>query len=149
MGRHQNGKFVLPKCIANFRSDLVYPHRGSIHKATIIYLHGYKVGGRRVRLSAPEDLPEGVRCVLPTAHEIPITACGGRPQLAWYDYQTNHRGKAEGDLDAETLAASRERILALAKQEVRRLGGDWRRLFIGGTSQGCAMALDVFLRSSK
>eukprot|EP00929_Paragymnodinium_shiwhaense_P001244 TRINITY_DN101474_c0_g1_i1.p1 TRINITY_DN101474_c0_g1~~TRINITY_DN101474_c0_g1_i1.p1 ORF type:complete len:402 (+),score=37.79 TRINITY_DN101474_c0_g1_i1:59-1207(+) len=139
--------FVVPKCLASFRADLVHKPRGA-HTATIIYLHGYKVGGRRVRMKA-EDLPDGVRCVLPTAADIPITSSGGRPQLAWYDYVTNCHGRAEDELDERTLSVSRDRIYALVEKEAKIFGGDWSRVLIGGTSQGCATALDAFVRAPK
>merc|ERR1711908_141313 len=63
----------LPKFLANARSDVVFEARGEVHLATLIYLHGFGGKGRTVRLNPSTDLPEGVRCVLPTARTIPMS----------------------------------------------------------------------------
>ena len=47
--------------------------------------------------------------------------------------------------EAKSLRRSRCRLEALVRREVSRLG-DGRRCYLGGASQGCTMALDIYLR---
>jgi len=64
---------------------------------------------------------------------------------AWFDYLTDRAGKAENDIDLDSLADMRQRLHALIRREVQRLGGDSRRVILGGASQGCCVALDAAL----
>eukprot|EP00933_Yihiella_yeosuensis_P072128 TRINITY_DN80435_c0_g1_i1.p1 TRINITY_DN80435_c0_g1~~TRINITY_DN80435_c0_g1_i1.p1 ORF type:complete len:436 (-),score=57.29 TRINITY_DN80435_c0_g1_i1:287-1594(-) len=61
---------------------------------------------------------------------------------AWFDYKTDKGGMAENDICLESLHAMRERLHALIRQEVQRVG-DPKRVIIGGASQGCCVAIDA------
>mmetsp|Transcript_124277 Transcript_124277/g.359397 ORF Transcript_124277/g.359397 Transcript_124277/m.359397 type:complete len:453 (-) Transcript_124277:177-1535(-) len=63
---------------------------------------------------------------------------------SWFDYLTDRAGKAENDIDLQSLLDMRARIHHLIRQEVQRVG-DPRRVIIGGASQGCCVALDAAL----
>ena len=47
--------------------------------------------------------------------------------------------------EASSLRRSRLRLESLVREEVSRLK-DGRRCYLGGASQGCTMALDIYLR---
>ncbi len=71
----------------------------------------------------------GLRVVLPTApadHQL-VTQ--------WFDEPTK-----------ESLKIGRERVEQIIKDEVARLG-DPTRIFLGGSSQGCILGLDCYMRS--
>jgi phospholipase/carboxylesterase len=61
---------------------------------------------------------------------------------SWFDYLTDHGGKAENQIDLATLLETRRLIHGIIDREVRRVG-DPRRVIIGGASQGCCTALDA------
>lgn len=71
----------------------------------------------------------GLRVVLPTApadHQL-VTQ--------WFDEPTK-----------ESLKIGRERVEQIIEDEVARLG-DPTRIFLGGSSQGCILGLDCYMRS--
>lgn len=131
----------------------VGPRPGSCHASTIVYLHGYTRSGEEYLPEGPlafcmpwvpgGDRAPGLRAVLPTAERLqqPWGDC----ETSWYGYshpRRNHVG------NPATLRATRARLRDLLLAEVRRLGGEASRLFLGGSSQGCAAALDVYLREA-
>jgi len=64
---------------------------------------------------------------------------------SWYRYNNSH----DNDVgDPDSLEETRERIGRLVCEEVARLGGAGRRVFLGGASQGCTVALDIYLREA-
>ncbi|CAE7214186.1 unnamed protein product [Symbiodinium natans] len=50
--------------------------------------------------------------------------------------------------DAALLAEQRRRLAKLLEEEVDRLGGRGERVFLGGLSQGCTAALDIYLQEA-
>ena len=104
----------------------------SKHTHTMIYLHGRKYTGRYYEVNkdffkAPSC--PGLRVVLPTApadHQL-VTQ--------WFDEPTK-----------ESLKIGRERVEQIIEDEVARLG-DPTRIFLGGSSQGCILGLDCYMRS--
>jgi len=64
---------------------------------------------------------------------------------AWWDYVTDKGGAAENELNLDSLLDMRAKLHALIKVEAGRLGGDTRRILLGGASQGCCTALDAAL----
>ncbi|CAK0894488.1 unnamed protein product, partial [Prorocentrum cordatum] len=88
-----------------------------------------------------ENCAAGLRVVLPTAKKMRL--CWGPLETSWHDYASADNNNV-GDL--ASLAETRERLASILRDEVARLGGDARRVFLGGLSQGCTAALDVYLR---
>lgn len=138
-----------------FRDVKVHPAKGAEHSCTLVYLHGY--GGKAARyLRKGNGLPwvegrsgegpnpfAGLRVVLPTAHRL--RQPWGETKPAWYAYgakQDNTVG------DFKSLEATRRRLSALVRAEVAKLGGEGHRVFVGGLSQGCGVALDTYLREA-
>eukprot|EP00450_Noctiluca_scintillans_P014758 CAMPEP_0194527604 /NCGR_PEP_ID=MMETSP0253-20130528/63748_1 /TAXON_ID=2966 /ORGANISM="Noctiluca scintillans" /LENGTH=328 /DNA_ID=CAMNT_0039372565 /DNA_START=42 /DNA_END=1028 /DNA_ORIENTATION=- len=129
---------------------VLWPH--SAHSATLILLHGFTCdGGGYLRIPEcfyrdGEPFP-GLKVVLPTAPLRPITAYSGEMYRSWYDYLTDHEGHAEDELDQCVLAESTARIHEMLDVEVAHLGTA-KRVFLGGSSQGCAVAFDAALSYS-
>lgn len=148
---------------AAFGSSVVIDPRGSslgnvTPRWTFIYLHSFSSKGTDY-----VDFPHyfglsgaAVRVVLPTAplleqkcFEDWMVWKGERLQWrrikfnAWFDYLSDKAGAAENDICLKSLLEMRERLHGLIQHEVQRVGGDPRRVIIGGASQGCCVALDA------
>jgi phospholipase/carboxylesterase len=125
---------------------------------TFIYLHSFSCKGSDY-LDFPHYFGIGgapMRVVIPTAPLLE-QACfkdwnvwkgdnlGWRriKFRAWFDYLTDKAGSSENELDLPSLVEMRERLHDLIRQEVKRHGGDAKRVIVGGASQGCCVALDV------
>jgi phospholipase/carboxylesterase len=163
--RKSDMKVKAVKSEALFRNIVTLdPHKCNAGRVapqwTLIYLHSFSNKGADY-LNYPHyfGISEApVRVVIPTAPLLEQKCFkdwyvwkGSRLKWrrikfrAWFDYLTDHAGKAENDIDLESLVATRARLHALIKREVQRQGGDSRRVLIGGASQGCCVALDAAL----
>lgn len=129
----------------------VDPGEGHAHSYTLIYLHGYTRTGEEYMPNSTlgfcmpwcpgGDRAEGLRVVLPTAK--PLMQPWGECEPSWYTYAEWWHNRCG---NPETLAATRKRLSDVVRREVARLQGDGRRVFLGGASQGCTVALDIYLR---
>jgi len=149
---------------AEFKSSIVLEPRhvgvGRVAPTwTLIYLHSFSN-----KAADYTHFPHyfgvsgaALRVVLPTAPQQEQTCFkdwmvwkGGKLQWrrikfnSWFDYLTDRAGKAENDIDLESLLAMRARLHALIRREVQRVG-DPKRVIVGGASQGCCVALDAAL----
>ncbi|MDH0864992.1 alpha/beta hydrolase [Mitsuaria sp. GD03876] len=88
----------------------------------------------------------GLRVVLPSAPEIPVTINGGMRMRAWYDIRHGDLSQRE---DAAGLRASQRAIEALIEREGSEFGIPPERVVLMGFSQGCAMTLMTGLRFPK
>lgn len=153
------------------RADQVIQPVGK-HTHTLVYLHGFTCSGydylavpemfyrpkkakkaRKAKGKSKKEEEEeeeeyephpGLRVVLPSGPTRRITAYDGEPNCAWYDYLTDHEGDAEDDFPPDELAEVTQRLHALLAREAATLG-DGRRVFLGGCSQGCGVALHAGL----
>jgi len=147
-----------------FKNSVVFAPPNSLGSTaprwTFIYLHSFSNRGTDYI-----DYPHyfgvsgaAIRVVLPTAPQLEQTCFrdwmvwrGERLQWrrikfnSWFDYLTDRAGKCENALDLESLLRMRARLHALIRSEVQRLGGDPKRVIVGGMSQGCCVALDAAL----
>jgi len=126
----------------------VSPVGDNPHKCTLIYLHGltlhgedYLDGSSHLPWAIGDEYAPGLRAVLPSAVFLPQPWGGQVP--SWYTY-VSQDSNAVGD--ESTLTATRERLLEYLESEVELLKGEGHRIFLGGCSQGCIVALDTFLR---
>eukprot|EP00931_Biecheleriopsis_adriatica_P009653 TRINITY_DN110715_c0_g1_i1.p1 TRINITY_DN110715_c0_g1~~TRINITY_DN110715_c0_g1_i1.p1 ORF type:complete len:334 (-),score=67.68 TRINITY_DN110715_c0_g1_i1:46-1047(-) len=128
------------------KSAVLPPQLGLEAKLSLVFLHGFCNTAEMYSGSEAFTLfrCQGLRVVLPTAPVLHISAHGNR-QNAWYDYLTDHDGAKEDDIDEASLAETRSRINALLESEAALLGG-FSRVLLGGASQGCCTAFDVFAR---
>lgn len=113
---------------------------------SLIILHGLGADGddfvpvcKALRL---KDLSGGMRFVLPSAPDMPISRHNGYVMRAWYDLRPDGVLPREDEAGAR---ASQARINALIQREMDR-GIPSRHIFLMGFSQGCAMALMTGLR---
>jgi len=86
--------------------------------------------------------------VLLTAPTAPVTLNFGMKMPSWYDIKSldvNITTKFEEVTGVDEIHKNTERIREVLKHEIELLGGDSTKVFIGGFSQGCAMALHVGL----
>lgn len=133
------------RCVA------VSPGPGARHECTLLYLHGFcgcaqeYLASEDDGFNAPwrlgDDYAPNLRTVLPTAPRR--RQPWGEIKTAWYSYASLHRN---GVGEPRTLAEMREQLCALLHAEIAKLGGKSHRVFLGGLSQGCAVALDLYLR---
>lgn len=131
------------------------PVEGHPHVCTLIYLHAFGRCGKEYvpplldRLSpgfpAPwvrdENCAAGLRVVLPTAKKMHL--CWGPVETSWHDYASADNNNVG---DPASLAETRERLASILREEIERLGGAASSVFLGGLSQGCTAALDVYMR---
>ena len=112
---------------------------------SIIWLHG--LGADNTDF---QDLPrllqlppnEAVRFLLPNAPKRPITLNGGVVMRGWYDIVGLDMARR---VDEDGLKDARSRVVALIDQETAR-GISAHKIFVGGFSQGRAVALYTALR---
>jgi len=123
---------------------------GNNHECTLIYLHGcscsaseYLDDGYCLAWLPGGDRAPGLRAVLPNANFLDQP--WGERLRSWHGY-CHSRSNRVGDLDS--LEATRRRISRIAFAEVARFHGEGHRVFLGGASQGCTVALDVYFREA-
>jgi len=88
----------------------------------------------------------GLRVVLPSAPQIPVTINGGMRMRAWYDIRHGDLSQRE---DADGLRVSQQLVEDLIAREEREFGIPPERVVLMGFSQGCAMTLMTGLRYPK
>lgn len=104
------------------------------HTATLVWMHGLgdSADGFLPCFSDPEFVYPSLKIVLPTASRMPVTINHGDVMNSWYDipscWDTNIH---------PTALQSADRICAILSEEAQSTS----RLFLGGFSQGGAMAL--------
>jgi len=126
---------------------------GQPHMRTLVYLHAFgRCGKEYVQplldilspgFSSPwagSDRDPGLRVVLPTARLLQLS--WGPVETSWHDYASADSNDV-GDM--ATVLDTRERLASILRDEIERLGGRSERVFLGGLSQGCTAALDVYL----
>ncbi|OWQ86845.1 carboxylesterase [Roseateles aquatilis] len=119
---------------------------------SIVVLHGLGADGNDfVPVCQALDLRAvmargGLRFVLPSAPEIPVTINNGMRMRAWYDIRHGDLSQRE---DADGLRVSQALIEDLIAREEREHGIPPERVVLMGFSQGCAMTLMTGLRYPK
>lgn len=119
---------------------------------SILVLHGLGADGNDfVPVCQALDLSPvlahgGLRIVLPSAPQIPVTINNGMRMRAWYDIRHGDLRQRE---DADGLRASQALIDDLIERQEREHGIPPERVVLMGFSQGCAMTLMTGLRHAK
>eukprot|EP01016_Furgasonia_blochmanni_P036172 TRINITY_DN4094_c0_g1_i3.p2 TRINITY_DN4094_c0_g1~~TRINITY_DN4094_c0_g1_i3.p2 ORF type:complete len:234 (+),score=59.45 TRINITY_DN4094_c0_g1_i3:318-1019(+) len=81
----------------------------------------------------------------------PMTINYGRERHSWYDIKTFFFGAGGGEvdwsnaIDFEHVKESTAMIKKVLDEEIKELGGNSQKVFLGGVSQGCSMALHAGL----
>mmetsp|Transcript_128706 Transcript_128706/g.412302 ORF Transcript_128706/g.412302 Transcript_128706/m.412302 type:complete len:354 (-) Transcript_128706:434-1495(-) len=137
----------------------VEPMGSHEHTHTLIYLHAFGRCGQEYhqplldKLSPGFPAPwvegsgahfaPGLRVVLPTAPEIKQP--WGPTETSWHVYKESWSNDVGG---FGSLEETRHRLADIVQAEVERLGGAGHKVFIGGLSQGCTVALDAYLQNA-
>ncbi|CAE7892061.1 unnamed protein product [Symbiodinium microadriaticum] len=125
---------ALPKFLSTFFGCVEIPPSGP-HTHTLVYLHGRKfIGSYYLKQKHFFDGPFAscLRVVLPTAPLV-----GEQMLTEWF---------SEWPPTPRSLAPGRQKVADILAREVARLG-EAGKVFLGGSSQGCILGLDTFLRS--
>ena len=130
------------------------------HTHTMFLLHGFTANGedlhRRWMSGLNKQMSDrlaNVKFIFLNAPTRAISCYGkaSRPRhQAWHDYFTDHGGEdglpdLEEEIDARHLAQARTAVRRRVMAEIEALGGDPRRVALGGHSQGGCTAYDVAL----
>lgn len=132
------------------RSVIIEPVGKEI-KNSLIFLHGLGNSAHGIKHffhnNPSSPICNNTRVILLTAPEVPVTITGGHRQNAWFDIIS--LGWKEKSLSKEQVLSNTRAISDWLQKEIDFHNGDATRVFIGGFSQGCSMALHVGLTYPK
>lgn len=108
------------------------------HQYTLIFLHGWaeKGGLYMDRMDVVAKAIPGLKIILPTSSRL--VDMTGKLRRSWFPFIGDENARRP---DAEGLLAGKVRVWELIEDEVRGAGIPFERIFVGGFSQGAAMAL--------
>jgi phospholipase/carboxylesterase len=114
--------------------------------SSIIWLHGLGADGHDFEglvkeLRLPEKL--GVRFLFPHAPIQPVSISGGHQMRSWFDILGLEQDSAQDEPGIRRAQQSIERLI----DQTIQLGISSERIFLGGFSQGGALALHTAIRS--
>ncbi|KAL4236316.1 acyl-protein thioesterase [Mactra antiquata] len=115
------------------------------HSATLIFLHGLGDTGQGWSEAFKQLKLNHIKCVCPTAPVMPVTLNGGFRMPSWFDIRSLH---PDGPEDKEGIKAACEILKGLIDNEEKN-GISADKVFVGGFSQGGAVALYTALMSEK
>ncbi|CDW78472.1 phospholipase carboxylesterase family protein [Stylonychia lemnae] len=152
---HSHPKFDIQR--AADRSIILTPKLAP-HKYSLIWLHGLgdsAAGFVDVFLDENFNLvPKNCKVLLLTAPQREVTLNDGMMMNSWYDI-SNIRGGRPKSMDElypkynqEQLMESVDIVTKHIESEIK-LVGQSKQIFLGGFSQGCALALATFLKYDK
>ena len=130
----------------NFSYIEINPPAEATH--TIMWLHGLGADGNDfVPLIEQLNLPKNhnVRFIFPHALVRPVTLNNNYPMRAWYDIYALTR---DAKIDKTGIQHSTQLIETLIQREIEK-GISGANIFLGGFSQGAAMALTIGLGFAK
>ena len=117
----------------------------SVHKYSIIWLHGLGADGHDFEGIAPElhlNAEPNIHFIFPNAPIQPITVNGGMHMRAWYDILEM---SLERKVDMEGIYQSEKIVAQLIQQEINK-GVLSEHILLAGFSQGGVIALHAGLR---
>jgi len=88
-------------------------------------------------------IPGRMKVILLTAPMAPVTINGGAVMNSWYDIISFKREK--GSISEDDVVKNSVRIKNVITEEAKALNGNFGKVFVGGFSQGCCMALSAAL----
>lgn len=123
------------------REIIVEPKNSNI-EYSLIWMHGLGDSAHGfMPIFASEDTfaPDNFKIRLLTAPEAAVTINMGMVCNSWFDIMSLER--TDTSYNFEDIQNNSKKVQQVIKEEVQALGGDPSKVFIGGFSQGCAMAL--------
>src|SRR3990167_2953516 len=116
--------------------------------SSLVWMHGLgdsAEGWLDVFGTSETFAPEGMRVRLLTAPMSPVTLNSGFKTNSWYDI--SDLGTNEGRANQADIDHNSQDIQKVIEEEAQLQEGQVSRVFVGGFSQGCAMAMhNAFLR---
>jgi phospholipase/carboxylesterase len=120
------------------------------HKKTLIWMHGLgdsAQGFLPVFASADSPMEKDTKVRLLTAPESPVSINMGMAMNSWFDILSlDWTPESYNFKNVETNAKMVNNVI---DEEIAKLGGRSEQVFVGGFSQGCAMALHTGLTYPK
>jgi phospholipase/carboxylesterase len=138
------GYFKVEK---NNKDVYLTPHEG--YEKVLIWMHGLgdtAMGYTDLFIQA-RPLPDKIKVVLLTADTCPVTINGGMMMPSWYDIKSLDRH--ENSVEESDVLKNGERIKKVIEKEAKILNGDYKKIIVGGFSQGGCMAFHVGLTIDK
>ena len=144
---NDNDNFPFNKIIKEGQEIDLIPKSGK-YDYIFIFMHGM--------FGKPEDyietfnkkdgpIPENFKIILPGAKLEYVTRIGSNIS-SWFDVLGNDGDViVESDIVFEDLDKSGDRIKKIIREEVVNVNNDYRRIFIGGFSQGACLSFHVGL----
>ena len=126
--------------------DLIVDPLGEKHTCTLVWMHGLgdtADGWVDFFNTKKSPIPATMRVRLLTAPTAPVTVNNGLPMPSWFDITAMDFNKES--ISWEEVQKNAKRIQAVLDEEIAKLDNNSKNVFIGGFSQGCAMALHVGL----
>ena len=123
-----------------------YVHEAAGSTKTIIFIHGLGDNGQGWLTQLNQATQGKVRIVTPNAPDVPVTLNGGHKSPSWFDMMGLSPTELLSD-PSKGLQASKDRLNRIIERELKLLSSG-KQLFIGGFSQGAALALHVSLGCS-
>lgn len=112
------------------------------HDTALIFMHGLgdsAEGYLSLFLEDYRPIPNRMKVVLLTAPTALVTINGGAVMNSWYDILSFKREK--GSISEDDVVKNSVRIRNAISNEAKALNGNFGKVFVGGFSQGCCMAL--------
>ncbi|XP_060081710.1 acyl-protein thioesterase 1-like [Ylistrum balloti] len=140
------GVFLCYWCMGNSSSSsmatpIVIGPRAA-HRATLIFLHGLGDTGHGWAQGFAQLNMSNIKCVCPTSQIRKVTLNGGMPMPSWFDI---YGLDPEARQDEDGIKKASQELKDLIKEEAKSISTG--KIFIGGFSQGGAVALYTALTS--
>lgn len=114
----------------------------------LIFLHGM-TGNSNENLEKFDKkdgpIPDRFKIILPCAPEAYVSRLEFKT-TSWFDITgINNDIIVEKDINFDDLDKSADRIKQIIRNEVKNVGGDYKRIFVGGFSQGACLSYHIGL----
>ena len=148
-------------CIRNFfypntylqetkeNDDIILSPKDTEPTSTLIFLHGLgDTGDGYIGTfnSSEKPIPDNMKVILPTAPLSSVTLFNDQEVRSWFNIKNF---KNEDGISKEEFLKNSNRIIDIINREVKQLNGDYKKIFIGGFSQGACIALYIGLNFEK
>ena len=132
------------------KTIILTPKSGK-YNYVLIFLHGLfetpqSIVGKFDRSDNP--LSSSFKIILPAAPVQKCSPAGGKKINSWFDVYRSAPTKIplkEEEMNLKQYDESSQKIKNLINQEASKLNGDYKRIFVGGFSQGACLTYDIGL----
>lgn len=133
---------------------VIRPIDAKNHKETVVFMHGLgdsPMGFLDLFFSPASPFPPSTKVLLLKAPDSPVSLNMGMVMPSWFDIKAlgSNRSPSEEalakELGMEEVEANAKWVTKEIDEEVKILGGNAKRVFVGGFSQGAVMSLKIGL----